>query len=187
MYPIALTLTSVCYLTSTTYAILPPAQSETSMISLLSSGNLMKPSESLLSNVKLNVSSLLNASDVDVKCFVPDQEFSPTFLPSYYEAVQQILSRTDAMVPRQFFLGLKPEDQWNWSGGLGEHDKCTITFANLQPLLTDEFPIILVAHIAALVADKCVTEAAGFMGGHASPGPRKGFVAVSNVNSKTQQ
>ena len=146
----------------------------------------MTPSESLLSNVKLNASSLLNASDIDVKCFVPDQDFSPTSLPSYHEAVQQILLRADAMVPRQFYLGLKPEDQWKWSAGLGEHDKCTITFANLQPVLTDKFPIILVAHIAALVADECLTEAKGFMGGYASPGPRKGFVAVSNVDSKTQ-
>ena len=63
--------------------------------------------------------------------------------------------------------------------------KCTITFANLVPLLTDKFPIVLVAHIAALITDKCVTEEEDFMGGWASAGSGRGVVAVSNVNKKT--
>ena len=187
MYPIALTLISVFCLTSTSYAILPPAQSEASMISILSSDDTVTPSESLLSNVKLNASSFLNVSAIKIDCFNMGGDLGPTSLFSYYEAVQQILLRDDAMVPRQFFLGPKAEDQWHWSAGSGEYvHKCTITFANLQPLLTEKFPIVLVAHIAALITDKCVTEEEKFMGGWASAGSGRGVVAVSNVDKKTQ-
>ena len=187
MYSITITLLSVFFLTNATYAILPPAQNEASMINLLSSDYPVPPSESLLSNVKLNASSLLNVSAIKIDCFNVGREFRPTSLFSFYEAVQQILLRNDAMVPRQFFLGPKSEDQWKWAAGSGEYvHKCTITFANLRPLLTDKFPIILVAHIAALITDKCVTEEEKFMGGWASAGPGRGVVAVSNVDKQTQ-
>ena len=187
MYLIALTLMSVFCLTNTTYAILSQAQTEASISSMLSSDNPITPSQSLLSSVKLNASSFLNVSAIRIECFNIGPDFSPTSLFSYYEAVQQILLRDDALVPRQFFLGPKAEDKWIWSAGSGQFvHKCTITFANLQPLLTDKFPIVLVAHVAALITDKCVTEAEDFMGGWASAGPGRGVVAVSNVNKNTQ-
>ena len=188
MCSVALTLISAFYLTNMALAILPPAQTEASMFSILSTDNPVTPNESLLSNVKFNASSFLNVSAIKIDCFNKGRDFSPTSLFSYYEAVQQILLMNDAMVPRQFFLGPKAEDQWKWSAGSGEYvHKCTITFANLQPLLTDKFPIVLVAHVAALITDKCVTEEERFMGGWASAGPGRGVVAVSNVDKQTQR
>lgn len=46
------------------------------------------------------------------------------------------------------------------------------------PLFRDSFPIISVAHVAALIADRCITEENGYAGGWARAGPRRGLVVV---------
>lgn len=95
-------------------------------------------------------------------------------MADYYEAVQQILIRDDAIVPRRFELGPSGEKQFKWRGG-----QCVIGFFDNQPLLTDAIPIVLVAHVAALIANDCINEAKGYGGGYAHIGPNLGFVAVT--------
>lgn len=41
--------------------------------------------------------------------------------------------------------------------------------------------MVLVAHVAALIAERCITEENGYAGGWAAAGPRMGDVVVGHV------
>ena len=127
----------------------------------------------------LDASPLLISSGLTITCLATSRAYRPVLMTDYYQAVQQILIRDDALLPQHFRLG--PEgsrrQDYYWRGG-----QTAIAFFNGQPLRTDAFPIILVAHIAALIADACVTEAQGYLGGYARIGPNRGTVGVGNVN-----
>ena len=127
----------------------------------------------------LDASPLLNASGLAVTCLAKTRAYRPILVTDYYQAVQQILIRDDALLPQHFRLG--PEgsvrQDYYWQGG-----QAAIAFFSSQPLRTDAFPIIVVAHVAALIADNCVTEAQGHLGGYARIGPNRGTVGVGNVN-----
>lgn len=56
--------------------------------------------------------------------------------------------------------------------------------ANSLLLLTDTYPIILVAHVAALIACRCITETENYVGGWASAGLKRGLVVVGNSKLK---
>ena len=88
-------------------------------------------------------------------------------MANYYEAVQKILVRRDAMVPNPY----PPFAQTIWNGGAaGTEDVCFIVLINRKSRVTDPFPIITVAHVAAVIARMCVTQEYGFLGGFASLG-----------------
>ena len=127
----------------------------------------------------LDASPLLNTSGFKITCLAKTRDYRPILISDYYQAVQQILIRDDALLPQHFRLG--PEgsvrQDYYWQGG-----QAAIAFFNRQPLRTDAFPIIAVAHVAALIADNCVTEAQGYLGGYARVGPNRGTVGVGNVN-----
>lgn len=183
MCSIALAVILVSYLTSIAHAILQPSQSNALWADMLSNSDPSTSSNDPLLNINLNASSLVDASNIAINCFDDTQDFLPTNMANYYEALQQILIRHDVLVSRRFYLGPTPEARWKWSGGaIGDERPCSIVLANKKPLLTDAFPIILVAHVAALVAQECITEAKGFLGGLASD-PNKGVVLVGNVKS----
>ena len=79
------------------------------------------------------------------------------------------------MIPLSFEIGPTPDTSFRWLGG-----QAAIAFFNLQPLLTAEMPIILVAHVASLIADECIigTEAHN-AGGYAHVGMNRGMVGVT--------
>ena len=105
-------------------------------------------------------------------------------MANYFAAVQQILLREDALVPRHFYLGPSLEMRWEWTGGAsGDDHRCTIMLFNKQPLLTDIFPLVLIAQVGAMIADRCITAASSYAGGWASPGVGRGVVAVVNARS----
>lgn len=47
-------------------------------------------------------------------------------------------------------------------------------------LVADESPLALVAHVAALIASKCITVSRAYAGGYASPASIRGVVLVRN-------
>lgn len=126
-----------------------------------------------------DASLLLNASDFAITCFIASPHLRSIPKIDYYEAVEKILIRDDALVPKRFELGPGGRGRRNflWRGG-----DCDIDFFNPEPLRTDAFPIILIAHVAALIADECLTEAKGYLGGHSNMGPTRGVVSVINPN-----
>ncbi len=170
------------YLVIATYAIAPPVDPTTSLwANMLSNSDPVPLTSNPVIDVKLNASSFLNVSETVVSCFINSQEYKATHMANYFVAVQQILTRDDALTPRQFYLGPSPDLRWKWTGDLGDGYSCTIVLANKKPLLTDPFPIVLVAHVAALIAQGCITEEKGYAGGWASAGPERGVVLVGKV------
>ncbi|KAM0805894.1 hypothetical protein BDR22DRAFT_816765 [Usnea florida] len=127
----------------------------------------------------LGESPLLNASEMKITCLATTRAYRPILINDYYQAVQQILIRDDALLPQHFRLGPEGSERqdYHWQGG-----QAIIAFFSSQALRTDAFPIILVAHVAALIADTCVTTARGYLGGYARIGPNRGSVGVGNVN-----
>lgn len=108
----------------------------------------------------------LNASTflLEVRCFpsTASSLYPRVVVDDYYEAVDQILTRHDAMIPRQWILGPEP-----WQTVVWESGRCRIGLSASTLIRTPEFPIILAAHMAALVAKECVTEATSYVGGTA--------------------
>ena len=108
-------------------------------------------------------------------------------MANYFAAVQQILIREDALHPRPFYLGPSLDVRWEWKGGdRGDDHRCIIVLYNKQPLLTDMFPLMLIAQVAAMIAERCITAGASYAGGWASPGVGRGIVAVVNARSNTR-
>ena len=88
-------------------------------------------------------------------------------------------------MPRPFYLGPSSELRWKWTGGARRDDhRCVIVLFNKRPLLTDMFPIVLIAQVGAMIADRCITAATSYAGGWASPGVGRGVVAVVNARSE---
>ena len=52
---------------------------------------------------------------------------------------------------------------------------------------TAKVPLFLVAHVAALIADKCINEENGYAGGWAAQGPRMGIVLVGHLQRDATQ
>ena len=84
-------------------------------------------------------------------------------MEDYYGAVDQILVRADAMISREWILGPTHTQHIEWREGT-----CRIVLLAGTTVRTPPFPVILAAHVAALVAKQCVTEAHGFRGGIAT-------------------
>ena len=170
----------LCYFTITTYAAVPQAQPSALRADMLSSSDRTTLNDSSTLHISTNASSSsLILPEIGVSCF-DARDFRPTSKINYFAAVQEILTRQDVLVPRLFYLGPDPRLRWEWLGGTmrGDERECGIVLANQLPLTTDAFPLVLVAHVAALIADRCVTEENGYAGGWASPGPDRGVVTV---------
>lgn len=165
--------------TIASYAGLPHAQPDAFWADMLSSSNRITTNTSSTLEIHTNASSTTAIDQrIRLSCF-DAQDFNPTSKANYFDAVQKILRRGDALVSRPYYLGPSPRLRWQWFGGpKGDERACRIVLGSQSPRLTDEFPLILVAHVAALIADRCVTEENGYAGGWASAGPRMGLVVV---------
>lgn len=160
-------LLGLSYLTTTICAISSALQTENpSLVSLES--DILARGSSKNDSLHLNPDNFpaFNASTflIEVTC---SPSTDPTRYPrvvvdDYYEAVDQILTREDAMVPRQWVLGPHVWQTLVWQSG-----RCRIGLGATTLMRTRAFPIILAAHMAALVAKECVTEAKGYAGGTA--------------------
>ena len=178
MHAIAISWIPFIYFIMTTYTLIPQAQSNSLPLNMLSQINTTK------SNIKTNASSL-EASDIVVSCLDQVPGFLPVIMANYYAAVQQILLLEDALESRQYYLGPSREMRWEWAGGTIRDDhRCTIVLFNKEPLLTDAFPLVLIAHVGAMIADKCITRVRSYSGGWASAGTGRGIVAVMNSMSR---
>ena len=157
---------------STTYATPSPASSDATSKILPPTPNL-----DLISDFNLNTSPLFNASEFKFACNVDSPQSTATSKANYLLAVQQILIKPDVLVPRR----------WDLTGGKGfsvrggalkDEQSCSIIFFSREPLVTIAFPLIWIAHFAALVANQCITEAKEFAGGQANLGPGLGQLIV---------
>ena len=179
MYAGGLSCISFLYSLIAFYAIIPQTQPRSVWADILSINGANAPVINSTSKM-----SLLNASSPEVSCFDNIPGFKPVNMANYFAAVQQILVREDAFVQRQFYLGPTHGVRWEWRGGArGDAHECVVVLFNKDPLLTDAFPIMLIAHVAALIADVCITERRSYAGGWASPGNNRGLVAVVNARS----
>ena len=120
----------------------------------------------LTSGANNNLSSPNDVSFYPIRCFeLPPAPPRPerVALVDYYEAVQKTLVRVDSMIalPRTFGPIANPD--YTWTGGT-----CQILLWAPETIVTDPFPIILVAHVAALIADKCLHEDTDHLGGSGS-------------------
>ena len=172
--------TLLFYFTITIHASAPQAQSGNMYADMLSSSDgITLNGNSTLSLININTPSNLSIPQITVSCFDPS-DFQPTSKAYYLEAVQKILIREDAFLPRIFFLS--PIQRFLWEGGpWGDPKECGIVIGNQRPMFTDYFPFILIAHVAALIAEQCINEENGYAGGWASPGYRKGIVVVGHI------
>ena len=178
MHAIAISWIPFIYFIITTYTLIPQAQSNSLPLDLLSQINTTR------STVQNNASSL-DASDIVISCLDQVPGFLPVIMANYYAAVQQILILEDALESRQYYLGPSREMRWEWAGGTTRDDhRCTIVLFNKEPLLTDAFPLVLIAHVGAMIADRCITRVRGYSGGWASAGTGRGIVAVMNSKSR---
>ena len=178
------------YFTSAIYANAPQAQSgNTTMWADMLSSNDGTILDGDSTRSFINISASSNFSDpiprISVNCFDPG-DFHPTTKAYYLEAVQKILVRLDAFYPRIFFLG--PVRRFIWSGGpFGSAEECGIVLGNQRLEFTAKFPFILVAHVAALIAEECINEENGYAGGWAAQGPRMGIVLVGHLQRDAAQ
>ena len=78
-----------------------------------------------------------------------------------------------AQVPHHIVPSL--DNKYVWRSGT-----CTIALISPRLLTTPAFPIILVAHVAALIVNECVTETSGYRGGFYNLGGNSGGVFVAN-------
>lgn len=178
MHKTILTLVLV-YTVRTTTATATPYQSSDIWAEALRGVVVPNTNSNATLGLVLDASPQLYTSGLAITCLAKTRGYRPILMDDYYQAVQQILIRDDALLPQHFRLG--PEgsvrQDYYWQGG-----QAAIALFSGQPLRTDAFPIIVVAHVAALIADKCVTEAEGYLGGYARVGPNRGSVGVGNVN-----
>ncbi|KAF6218140.1 hypothetical protein HO133_006099 [Letharia lupina] len=172
MRAIVLSLAYLFYTARTTFAVAFPKQSSGLWTNAPEDDTLPATSGNTTLRLEPNPSALLNVSALTITCLTEPPPRQPITLAAYYEAVQKILIRDDAFFPRRFELGPGGKNL-RWQGG-----QCVIAFFNNQPLKTDAIPIILVAHVAALIANECITEAKGYLGGVAQIGPSRGTVGV---------
>ena len=160
----------------TTYAATLPEQSSDLWANVIEDDSL----PTAISNTTLGLvptASSLSDVYIAVTCLLPAPTRRPVFLAEYYAAVQQILIREDALVPRRFELGPAGSGARNFDWRAGH---CVIGFFDLKLVVTNSFPIIVVAHVAALIARDCLTPAKGFLGGVARIGPDMGIVGIGN-------
>lgn len=172
MLAIGTSLTFLLYTACTIYATPLPKQPPGLLTNPLQNDALPAISSNTTLKLMANASSPLNASEYAIRCHTSPV---PVAMADYYEAVQKILIRDDAMVPLNFEIGPAPDTSFRWLGG-----QASIAFFSLQPLVTDEMPIILVAHVAALIADECISGEGGHAaGGYAHIGSHRGIVGVT--------
>ena len=176
MLAIFMNLALLFYTARTTYAATLPKQSSGLWTNALKDDTLPTVRSNTTLGLVTNASSVLNASEFFIECSIESPTRRPIPIADYYEVVQQILIRDDALVPRRFNLGPSYDKQLHWRAG-----QCVIFFFDHRPMLTDAIPIIVVAHVAALIANDCITGARGYKGGTAQVGLNSGFVAVTHV------
>lgn len=182
MHAVALFCMPFFYLAVTAYALVPQVGSSSPWPRALLHIN--TTTITLNDKPVSNASSASSASNFNIYCFDDVPGFLPVTMANYFAAVQQILIREDAMVPRQFWLGPSLEMRWEWTGGTrGDDDQVNIVLFSKAPILTDAFPLMLVAQVAAMIADACITAMRSYAGGWASPGVGRGTVAVVNPKS----
>lgn len=151
------------------------------VISLLSkiiiatpSGSLVISSASDLFNIspllvppspdRSTMSTLLNVSTPIIQCFTNPAETLPVVrrivIDDYCEVLQKIMIEDDAMTPRQW--DIPPRGSVHWMD-----NQVIIAMSSPRPRSLQIFQPILIARAAALIADKCLREQTGYLGGQA--------------------
>ena len=150
----------------------------------LTQGNGTSVANVQLANMNAEGFPALNASYHlgEIKCFTSTSLSKRVVLDDYYRTVDQILLREDAMIPRQWVLGPSRARSVIW-----EKNGCSVILTAEKSIRTQQpFPIILVAHVAASIAKKCITEVFSYRGGQAillnDPGKPVVFVGGPPLN-----
>lgn len=133
----------------------------TSLLDLSENGILAAGSSN---NATLRVDSdtfpALNSSNSPIRCYAPPLPPDMVVINDYYRAVDKILVREDAMIPREWYPGPMPSQRVTWTTGT-----CRIELWAEKYTRTPPFPVIYIAHAAAVIARECLTEAHGYRGG----------------------
>ena len=109
-----------------------------------------------------------NVSRLDMQVFEPAcfkrvtaarPKYLPIVMDDYYKAIQKILITPDATIPHQWFLANDPDHTIRWYSNtcgifLGARDFGEFWIAPVE-----------VAHIAAIIADDCLTDETQYLGG----------------------
>ena len=128
-------------------------------------GNLAAESNNNTLRIDTNTVPALNASnhEIEIRCFQDRGGYGRIVMDEYYGALDQILIREDAMIPQEWNLGPDPWQHRSFSKG-----RCKIVLTASTSLRTPPFPVINIAHVAAVIANHCITEAHGYRGGKAT-------------------
>ena len=140
----------------------PILQTVNTSLDLFENGNLAAESSNNTLRIDTNTFPALNASnDVgEIQCHQDRGNYGRIVMDEYYGTVDQILIREDAMIPQEWNLGPSP-----WQHNIFSKGRCKILLTASTNLRTPAFPIIYVAHVAAVIANNCITEAHGYRGG----------------------
>lgn len=77
----------------------------------------------------------------------------------YKDALYSILTMPDAM-QNQYFDFVRGKVKQGWRS-----ESCDISMSAMKTCTPEAFPIILVAHVAALIVKQCMTQEKGYLGG----------------------
>ena len=117
----------------------------------------------LTSGPRVNTTTPLYASKPDVQCWptnVPGHPVSlrPVVVSDYFQAVHKRMVQDDAMIPRLWDLGRDGIIQY-------VENEARVALKVPWPPSQQAFQPIIIAHMAALIADKCLREETGYFGG----------------------
>ncbi|KAM0806136.1 hypothetical protein BDR22DRAFT_5153 [Usnea florida] len=146
-------------------AALPTLETVNTSLHLLENDNLATKRSNNTLQIDPNTFLALNASSnqIELKCHPYHSPLARIVMDDYYGAVNQILVREDATIPRQWVLGPIYPQHVEWREGT-----CRIILMARTTILTPPFPVIWAAHAAALVVKECITEARGYWAGKAT-------------------
>ena len=146
-------------------AALPTLQTVNTSHDLFENDILAAKSSNNTLQIDPNTFPALNASSnqIELKCFPYHSPLVRVVMSDYYGAVNQILVREDATIPRRWILGPTYPQHVEWREGT-----CRIILMARRTILTPPFPIIWAAHAAALIVKECITEGHRYWAGKAT-------------------
>lgn len=169
MFTHIISLSIVCYLVHIVLTASPITRTNdfatlsdeaTALLMLADNDTLTPPvaiNSSNILGINSEISTSLNLSAAPVHCFSPDQPQGRVIYNDYLLALEKIAVMRDAMQSRSWDLGPKGR---KWVSG-----RTAIGLRGPISRSPFVFQMIYVAHLAAMVAQECVTQEKSFMGG----------------------
>lgn len=163
------------------------AQAITSSPLVLDANPVWKGFDRLTANVSYANASSLGALDPAIS-FIrcgsqtsQPEHYQPILMDDYYNALEQILAADSAMEPRTTLL--LPGERHSIVS-----DTCAIILETRSgPFTPPLYPGVFIAHVAAMVVKRCVTEETAFLGGVALLWNRRAALYVVNPDAQRRR